>query len=143
MPHLNQVGSLTDGIQRQNGKVGKSAQAEGQGNAAHPDEAAVKQEGHHGLTAGAKGKISGVGVGLEGHTHGADADQPACQLSDFLRGVVNVGKNDGEGGHQSTENDTGADRQDNKLAVAVANLGFGAACAQHLTHENSHSIAHG
>ena len=47
---------------------------EGHGNEADPDKAAVKDESYQGLSAGAEGEIGGVGVGIEGHHDGVDAD---------------------------------------------------------------------
>ena len=73
---FEQIRALADGIDGQNAKTRKAAQAEGKGHTNGPDKAAVKQECHQGLTAGAQGEIGGIGVGIEGHHYGADADQP-------------------------------------------------------------------
>ena len=76
--------------------MGKPAQAEGQRYAAHPGEAAVKQEGDHGLAAGAEGEIGGVGIRIEGHHDGAQADQTGGKMPHFLCGIVNLGEYPGD-----------------------------------------------
>ena len=61
---FDQIRGDADGEQRDNGKTGEPAQTVGQGNTHTPDEAAVEQEGDHGLTAGAEGEVGGVFAGL-------------------------------------------------------------------------------
>ena len=63
---LNDIRSGTQEEQGQDPKACESAQNKGKGYAEHPHIEAVKQEGYHGLTAGAQGKVSGVGVAVKG-----------------------------------------------------------------------------
>ena len=52
---LDGIQTLTQGIQGENGNPGEAAQADSNWHGAHPHEAAVKQEGDKGLTAGTQG----------------------------------------------------------------------------------------
>ena len=71
---LCHVGALAEDVQRHDGKVREPAQAEGQRHADYPHIAAVEEEGHEGLTAGAEGEIGAVVVGMAGHCRSVDAD---------------------------------------------------------------------
>ena len=132
-----------DGIQRQNGHICETAQTEGQGNADSPDKAAVEQEGDKGLTAGTKGKVGGVGIGVEGHGAGADTDEPCGQVPNAVAGVVDSGENSGETGHQTAEEQTGSNGQGEQLPVAVPEGFFRVAGTQHLPHDDADGISHG
>ena len=87
---FHQVCALADGVQGDDGHIRKPAQAEGQGNTDTPDKAAVKQEGDQSLAAAAQRKIGCVGIGIEGHHYGADADEASGQLPHLLCGVVKL-----------------------------------------------------
>ena len=71
---FDQVSCLADGKQRENADAHKPGQNPGQRHTEAPDKAAVKQEGDHGLAAGAEGEVGSVGIGIEGHHDTADAD---------------------------------------------------------------------
>ena len=64
---LEPVCGLNDEVQEQDVHVRKTAQAESQGHADNPHEAAVEEKGDQGLAAGAESEIRGIGVGIEGH----------------------------------------------------------------------------
>ena len=108
---------LADGEKRQNRQVRKPAQAKGQGDGAHPHEAAVEEKGDEGFTAGAEGEVSGIGKGLEGHNQGADKDQVLGQGPDGVGGVVHVGEEAGAQGHKAAEEDTHGDGEGDELPV--------------------------
>ena len=82
---------------------GKPAQAEGEGNTQRPYVAAVVQEGDPGLSAGTKGEIGGVGVGVKGKKQRRDADQFRSQTANFIRSVIYLGEDAGYSHHQRAE----------------------------------------
>ena len=86
---------------------GKPAQAEGKGNTQRPNIAAVVQEGDPSLSAGTKGEIGGVGVGIEGKKQCRNADQLRCQPTNFIRSIINLGEDAGYSHHQGAEDQTG------------------------------------
>ena len=140
---LDEVGSLTDSVQRQNGQVRKPAQAEGQRHAEHPHEAAVKQEGYEGLSAGTEGEIGGVEIGAEGHHHGGDPDQLRRQMPHGVGGVVDAGERLGNRRHQAAEHDARRNGHGDELPVGVPHILLRVPRAQHLPHDNANGIAHG
>ena len=140
---FNKIGVQTDGIQRQDGHICKAAQAEGQGDTDGPHKTAVEQECDKGLAARAEGKIGGVGVGIERHGAGADADEPGGQMSDAVAGIVDFGENTGETGHQTAEEQAGSDGQGQQFPVAVPDGFFRVAGTQHLSHNDADGVAHG
>ena len=89
---FDQVSCLADGKQRENADAHKPGQNPGQWHTEAPDKAAVKQEGDHGLAAGAEGEICGVGIGIEGECNGIEQDEHGCQLLYRWRCVVNPGE---------------------------------------------------
>ena len=93
--------------QGQDGESSEPAQAEGDRYADTAHKATVEQEGDHGLSAGPKGKVGGVGIRIEGHHAGVDADQGTCQGTDGVGGVVQQGEQTGAGCHQDAEDQTG------------------------------------
>ena len=137
------LGELAQDVQRQDGKAGKPAQAVGQGDADHPHEAAVEQEGYKGLAAGAEGEIGGVGTGHEGHQHSHHQNQPGGQMPHLLGGVVNQGEGSGQGCLQRAEQQTRDHGDGDELSVGTANLLFRKGGSQHLPHEDAHGVAQG
>ena len=140
---FDQIRGLADGVQRQNGQPRKAAEAEGQRYAADPHEAAVKQEGHHGLPAGAEGEVGGVGVGVEGHHHRRYADQLGRQMPDLVGGVVDSGEQAGDHCHQRAEHQSGGHGNHHQLPAFAADRLGRTARAQHLPHEDAYGVAHG
>jgi len=140
---FDQIRTLADDIQGKNGKSGESAETESQGDYNTPDKAAVEQEGHHGLTAGAEGKIGGIGIRIEGHHHPAYQNQLGCQVTDIVAGVVDPGEETGDTGQQSSKDCATQYTGEKKLAVGVTDLGFRVSGTQHLAHKDAHGVAHG
>ena len=140
---FDQIGCLTDGEQGNDANAGKTGQTPGKRHAENPYKAAVKQEGHHGLTAGAEGEVSGVGIGIEGQCNGIQQDQHSCQLLNRFRGVVDPGEGNCCCSHQKakgTAADSGSGKQ---LPVVILNFLSAASGAQHLAHDDAHGTAHG
>ena len=100
---LDPICALTNGIQGNDANVGKPAQTESQRHTADPYKTAVKQEGDHGLTAGAQGEVGGIGIGIEGHHNSTDQNQRRCQMAHIVCSVVEQGEHVGEYCHDSTE----------------------------------------
>ena len=140
---FDEVGALTDHVKGENADARKTAQAEGDGDAEAPDETAVKNKGDHGLSAGTEGEVGCVGVGVKGRHKCGDADQWGCQQTDAVGGVVHLGQNTGEAGHQQRKEAAGHNRCKYQLAVGVADLALITSGTQQLTHDNANSIAHG
>ena len=140
---LDQVCTQTQSVHRYDGERGKPAQAEGQRHADGPDKTAVKQEGDHGLAAGAQSEIGGVVIGIEGHHAGDHADQRRGDAPDGIGGVIDPGEQPGDRSGQHTEKQTADHRQSNELPVGVLDFLPGDAGAHHLTHNDSYHVAHG
>ena len=92
---FDQLQGLANDKEGNDAQTGETAQQEGHGDAAAPYKTAVEQEGDQGLTAGTEGKVGGVGVGIEGHHYGVDADQHRGQRPDILGGVIDSGEEAG------------------------------------------------
>lgn len=100
---LQNIRALADKVQGQNPNSRKPTQTICKRNANQPLEAAVEQECHHGLTAGAKGEIGGVGVGVHGQHHRTDADQTGRQMPDIIGSVIEQREDTGYAQHHRTE----------------------------------------
>ena len=97
------IRALTDHIDGDDSKACKPGQAKGQWYTQHPNEAAVKQEGNEGLTAGTKGEIGCMGIGVEYHHKRCDEDELGGQLPHIISGVVQAGADPGYGCPTATE----------------------------------------
>lgn len=78
----------------------------GKGNDKYPCVNAVKQEGNHGFSAGAQGKIAAMGEGAQRHDQRGDGNKcPGKGLDAFLR-IVNGRKKSSHHRHDSSHNST-------------------------------------
>ena len=119
---FDEVGTLADKIQRDNGDGGVAAEEEGDGNNDTPDKTAIEDEGDGCFAAGTKGKVSRCGVGIEGHDACRDENQHRCNMADGIGSVVQPGEGTGNGSHSQTESQTAGNGNENQLVVGVADV---------------------
>lgn len=104
---LDQVGGGAQKVQRNDRDRCKAAEDESHRHAAHPHEAAVKQECHKGLTTGTEGEVGCIAVSVKGHEDCCHTDQLSGNNANGIRGVVNLREHAGHRHHQSAKQEAG------------------------------------
>ena len=93
---FDQINALADGVQREDGKSRKPAQAEGNRNRNYPHETAVIEEGGDSFAAGTDGVVNADQVSHNGFDCRQNQDQTGGKRSHLGRCVVKQGEEGGD-----------------------------------------------
>lgn len=140
---FDEIGTLADKIQGDDGDGGITAEAEGDGGDDAPDEAAIEDEGNGRFAAGAEGKVGGSGVGIEGHDARGNEDQHCRDMTNGVAGDIKPGEEAGNRRHGQAKGKTAANGNQNQFVVGIPDFRFGIAGTQHLAHDNAYGGTHG